>query len=67
VAGDDYSLFFYVPEGFEVSSVRAAANGNRELVVRKSPEGRSLQVTFPGQSQVVDWSIAFAAKGESSQ
>jgi hypothetical protein len=67
VAGDDYSLFFYVPEGFEVSSVRTAANGNRELVVRKSPEGRSLQVTFPGQSQVVDWSIAFAAKGESSQ
>jgi hypothetical protein len=65
VAGEDYSLFLYVPEGFDVSSVRAAANGKRELVVRKSPEGRSLQLTFPGQIQAVDWSITFAAKGES--
>jgi hypothetical protein len=62
VPGDDYALWFYVPQGITVSEVRAASGANRDISVRHEMKGNSLQVTFPGQPEVVDWEVLFSGK-----
>jgi hypothetical protein len=59
VAGEDYTLFMYVPEGVAVS--RVMAEGAREIPVRHERTGSSLKVTFPGQPEAVAWQVGFAA------
>jgi hypothetical protein len=53
-----YTLFFYVPEGFEFE--KALAQG---VAVDCVPGSDGLlKVSFPGQKAPVDWSVRFAKK-----
>jgi hypothetical protein len=62
VPGDEYTLWFYVPEGITVSHVHAASGARGEIATRHELNGNSLQVTFPGQREAVDWDIVFSGK-----
>jgi hypothetical protein len=61
VPGDDYTLWFYVPEGFTVAQVRATSPGKGEIPARHEVTGNSLGVSFPGQHEAVNWEVEFAA------
>ena len=60
VPGETYTLWVYVPEGVTVSQVRATAQGGREVPVRHELTGNSLEVSFQGQQEAVDWELGFA-------
>jgi melibiase-like protein/alpha galactosidase C-like protein len=60
VAGDPYTLWIYVPQGFRVAQVRAAAPG-REVTTSRELSGDSLRVSFEGRPEAVDWEVKFAA------
>jgi hypothetical protein len=62
VAGDEYALWFYVPNGVTVAQVRATARGKGAIPVRHEVAGNSLKVTFPGQREAVDWEVVFIGK-----
>jgi hypothetical protein len=62
VPGDDYTLWFFVPEGFTVAHVRATSAGKGEIPAHQEVTGNSLGVSFPGQQEAVDWEVEFAAK-----
>jgi hypothetical protein len=59
IAGEPYTLWFYVPEGFTVSKAGAVARG-REVPVEQALTGHSLMIRFAGQKEPVDWQIDFA-------
>jgi hypothetical protein len=59
VPGEDYTLWFYVPEGSEPLQVTAHAAGHRQVPVRHELHDRTLSVSFPGQQGPVDWEIRF--------
>jgi hypothetical protein len=61
VPGDDYTLWFYVPQGVTVAQVHALAS-NQEILARHELAGNSLRVSFPGQREAVSWEIVFAGK-----
>ena len=60
VRGEDYTLWFYVPEGTTAAQVRAASGADRAISARHEVKGNSLQVTFPGQQEAVDWEVVFS-------
>jgi hypothetical protein len=62
VPGDDYTLWFYVPEGFTVAKARARLPGSGEITVRQEVTGNSLAVSFPGQQEAVNWEVQFSEK-----
>jgi hypothetical protein len=62
VPGDEYTLWFYVPEGFTVAKVRAALPGKGEISAQPEATGNSLKISFPGQQQTVDWEVEFTAR-----
>ena len=62
VRGEDYTLWFYVPEGTTAAQVRAASGADRAISARHEVKGNSLQVTFPGQQEAVDWEVVFSGK-----
>jgi len=62
VPGDDYTLDFYVPEGFTVAQVSAAIPGKSDIPARQETVGNLLKVVFPGQQETVDWEVQFAGK-----
>jgi hypothetical protein len=59
VPGDDYSLWFYVPNGSGGSQARAHTSANATIPVRQERQGNALRLTFPGQTEPVEWEIAF--------
>ena len=61
VAGDPYTLWFYVPNGVEASRAKASVQG-RALPVEQEREGNSLMLRFDGQQSQVDWEVAFSNK-----
>jgi hypothetical protein len=61
VPGDDYTLWFYVPQGITLGQVHASA-GKQEITARHEVTGNSLRVSFPGQREDVNWEIVFTAK-----
>jgi len=62
VAGDPYTLWVYVPEGVMLSQVRAATKRNPTVPVGHKLTRNSLEVTFKGHPEVVDWKKDFATK-----
>jgi hypothetical protein len=62
VAGDPYTLWVYVPKGVMLSQVRVATKRNPAVPVRHKLTRNSLEVTFEGQPEVVDWKLDFATK-----
>jgi hypothetical protein len=62
VPGDDYALWFYVPQGVTVAQVHVASGANREIPARHESTGSSLRVSFPGQQDAVQWEIVFGGK-----
>jgi len=61
VAGEPYTLWFYVPDGVTVAQTKATSENHREIPVQQQRAGNSLQVSFEGQPQAVNWEVAFAA------
>jgi hypothetical protein len=59
VPGDDYTLWFYVPEGFTAAHVRATSAAKGEIPARQVVAGNSLAVSFAGQQEAVDWEVEF--------
>ncbi len=59
VPGDDYTLWFYVPNGVGVSQVRAQTKSNAVVPVHHALNGNSLKVTFLGQQEAVNWEVRF--------
>ena len=62
VPGDDYTLWFYVPEGFTVAHLRATTPAKGEIPARQEVSGNSLRISFPGQPEIVNWEVDFAGK-----
>ena len=61
VAGEPYTLWFYLPNGVTVTQAKASSENNREIPIQHQRDGNSLQVSFVGQPGVVNWEVAFAA------
>ena len=59
VPGDDYTLWFYVPNGVGVSQVRAQTKSNAVVPFHHALNGNSLKVTFLGQQEAVNWEVRF--------
>ena len=62
VPGDDYTLWVYVPNGVGVSQVRAQTKGNAVVPAHHALNGNSLQVTFLGQQEAVNWEVRFGKR-----
>lgn len=59
MAGDGYTLFFHVPDGMTVSAIRTTAKGQHRVPEHHELTGNLLKVSFPGQSETVDWEVEF--------
>ena len=59
VSGAPYTLWIYVPKGQSVSGVTASAGGRRPVTVTQLQDGNALKVTFKGESEPVNWEVAF--------
>jgi hypothetical protein len=62
VPGEDYKLWFYVPEGFTVAQVHATTPAKGEIPARHELRGSSLAFSFPGQHEPVNWQVEFDRK-----
>jgi hypothetical protein len=60
VPGDDYALFIYLPAGLRAVEIRAAVPGQPALPIRREITQNMLKVSFPGQSEAVNWEVKFA-------
>ncbi|MGE5645286.1 MAG: alpha-galactosidase [Acidobacteriota bacterium] len=56
VPGDPYTLWFYIPDGVTVSSVKAGG-----AAVRPEVKGNVLKLTFAGRAEPVEWEICSRA------
>jgi hypothetical protein len=61
VVGRPYALWIHVPDGVSVSKVRASAGGNHPVLVNHRKQGNSLNITFLGQREPVEWQVLFNA------
>lgn len=61
VAGDDYALWFYIPEGYSVAQVHATDMGKNEITAHQEVRGSSLKVSFAGTGDAVNWEVKFDA------
>ena len=61
VAGEPYTLWFYVPDGVTVAKVQANGNDHQEITLQHKRAGDSLQISFQGQEKAVDWEVEFKA------
>jgi hypothetical protein len=59
--GQDYTLWFYIPDGMSFARAQAVTDGQRKIPTRHELTGNSLAVTFPGQQGAVRWQIDFTA------
>ncbi|HXK11055.1 MAG TPA: glycoside hydrolase family 36 protein [Vicinamibacteria bacterium] len=64
--GEEYALFVHVPDGMDVTRVRAVAGGDREIPARQELTGGSLTVSFRGQAEPVAWQVEFGREGGKS-
>jgi hypothetical protein len=63
VPGEPYTLWFYLPQGVKLKNLSLSANGNQNVTAQHSMTGNSLMVSFPGQSEPVEWELSFASSG----
>jgi len=61
VAGDPYTLWFYVPNGAGVSQLRVRAKNGQDVPAEQEQIGNTLKITFQGQGALVDWEVEFRA------
>jgi hypothetical protein len=59
VAGDPYTVFVHVPQGYQRLGARAPAGA---VTVKEGPNPGILMDTFQGQIQPVKWAIDFAKR-----
>jgi hypothetical protein len=62
VAGEPYTLWFYVPDGVKVSQVKATSENNRAIPIQHNRAGNSLEISFQGHAEVVNWEVEFATE-----
>ncbi len=62
VAGEDYTIWIFVPEGWSASRAQATAGGTQAVSVRLEESLNSLKVTFSGVQETLNWQIEFAGK-----
>jgi hypothetical protein len=61
VAGEPYTLWFYVPDGVTVSKAQARSDNHQEIPSQQKTAAGSLQISFQGQEKKVDWEVEFKA------
>jgi hypothetical protein len=59
ISGEDYSIFIYVPDGFNFKGSEAISSGGQRLVVIPEQTSNILKLSFKGQTEVVSWMVAF--------
>lgn len=58
VTGDDYTLFFVIPDSYKTTDIKVESSGEKNIVVRS--EDGLLKVTFTApKKESLDWAIHF--------
>lgn len=60
VKGHSYSVWIYLPKQIAVQSLQARIKGGGLIPIHHTMDDRTLVFSFPGQKNVVDWTIQFA-------
>jgi hypothetical protein len=60
IPGENYKLWFYIPQAMSLVKITVTKNGNREIAAKRSAEGESLMLSFDGQAEPVKWELSFA-------
>ncbi|HVO09112.1 MAG TPA: glycoside hydrolase family 36 protein [Vicinamibacteria bacterium] len=60
VAGERYTLFVHVPEGFTATGARAHDAAGHEVPVTQARKSPLLEVSFPGGPEPLAWEVAFS-------
>jgi len=61
ISGEPYSLFVYVPDGLNLSKIKAVAENNQGVVVTSVYSKNLLKVTMTGPAGSVKWQLQFSA------
>ena len=61
IPGEPYSLWFYLPKGFNFEHLSVVAKGTDEIPEQHQLTDNTLMVTFKGQQQPVRWELSFTA------
>jgi len=67
VAGDTYTLWFYVPKGFTFKRLSAATKEGSRIAAQHQVDGNLLTVSIQGQAEPVMWDLSFETDGASKQ
>jgi len=59
IPGEPYSLWFYLPKGFNFEHLSAVAKGSDEIQEQHQLTDSTLMVSFKGQQQPVRWKLSF--------
>jgi hypothetical protein len=62
VAGEEYTLFVYVPDKMAVSKAQATARHGGEVPLHREQSGSLLSVSFEGSPEAVIWDLEFASE-----
>jgi hypothetical protein len=64
VAGQEYILFFHVPDNVAVGEARASAKSGAVVPVHLERTGALLSAAFEGGPEVVSWQLGFAPEAK---
>ena len=64
VAGQEYILFFHVPDNVAVGEARASAKSGAAVPVHLERTGALLSAAFEGGPEVVSWQVGFAPEAK---
>lgn len=59
INGENYSLFIYVPDGFDFKGCEAKTSGGKELIIIPDQTANCLKLSFRGQTEIVSWTASF--------
>ena len=64
IKGDTYSLFIYIPDGFQMSEVNASSVDKQEVKVTTVLSGSLLKISFEGQAGDIQWQLKFISSAK---
>lgn len=67
IAGETYTLWFYVPKGFKLAHVSVTTKAGHNISAQQSLTGNLLTVGFGGHVEPVIWNLSFARDAASGK
>ena len=67
IKGDQYSLFIYVPEGTNLTKIKATSSDSQEVKLTSVMSGNLLRVNLEGQGGVIQWQLQFSSDSKSGR